>query len=189
MSVDLNRVDIDALLTPLISVRVALYRPKKPLKLVLRTSAFAEKLGFVGGKVNPGESVMSALVRETFEETGFRIGKFRFIAALPSYRFVELDDDERLMHSVDGGMKVSGLVACEILFAAEAANVLPDGLVEGRKVVELDLENEDKSDSRIRKRHQRLSQVYREWLIDPELSLYPDERKLTDGFERLLRND
>jgi ADP-ribose pyrophosphatase YjhB (NUDIX family) len=73
--------------------------------------------GLVGGRVEAGESVSAAAIRETQEETGFEVALtgLHGIYSQPKNRIVTYDDNGDVRHLVDivfTGRIVGGRLAC-----------------------------------------------------------------------------
>ncbi len=74
-------------LSRIVDAAVVVLRREGRLLMGLRTGGTGEGTwGFVGGKVDPGESILEAVVRETREEIGIHLGTLRYRHTLFDYR-------------------------------------------------------------------------------------------------------
>ena len=131
-----------------ISARVILHLPDKPLHLVLRTGCKG-KLGFPGGKVMHRECLLQRVRDEVEEETTLSVvGNLSAVTTfyMPTRtKFYEADEWEEL--GFDPSRKcLAGLVRAwnpiAVFFSAAAEGALPTEPVEGRRVSILELSRE-----------------------------------------------
>ena len=68
---------------PIVTVGGLIFDPQGRV-LLIRTHKWGDRHGIPGGKIEPGESMAQALVRELKEETGLEVSDVRFVTAIDS---------------------------------------------------------------------------------------------------------
>ena len=68
---------------PIVTVGALIFDPEGRV-LLIRTHKWGDRWGIPGGKIDEGETMASALVREVREETGLAVSDVRFVMAQDS---------------------------------------------------------------------------------------------------------